>query len=537
LNSELDAIGSIRRLTEQLSQHVQELVKGETFERNNGKRTIIATGRHNKIGTPIETLIGLALAKRNADVSYLLCDQVMPACDARRSDRDTQEMCAHCWHDGHRLLSATSLPVAAFSHWISEYDLMAARAEIDMLPRQQWLAYVSDGVRLGQIAYSSVLRYLMRGSLSTEAHWDKYREFLVTAALLLRAGHRLLDELQPDAVFVSHGIYVTWGVLTELAVQRGIRTVVYGYGYRRGTILMSVGASYHSTLTADDAEHWAGEELTGIQEEQIRQYLQSRANGGLDWIAYNSNPTVTSRVLRQRLGVPSHKPVVGFFLNIPWDAAVVFRHATFQSMVAWLHESLLFAASHPGVEWVFRCHPAEHRFESRDQETCLDIIQNILPDVPSHIHILAPEAPINTYDLAGMIDLAVVYTTKVGLEFAARGLPVIVTGDAFYRGKGFTWDPATPQEYFELLLGVPGLRAEQTVLALRYAYYYFFRRYIELPGLGDQGVGEPVISLDIESLDQIEPGADFHLDLICDTILNEREPIVPRMFGQTCSPE
>jgi hypothetical protein len=61
-----------------------------------------------------------------------------------------------------------------------------------------------------------------------------------------------------------------------------------------------------------------------------------------------------------------------------------------------------------------------------------------------------------------------------------NGIPVISCGDTHYRGRGFTIDPNSWEEYFsmleEVLSDLPAhrLTQEQTAKAWNYAYRFFF---------------------------------------------------------------
>jgi hypothetical protein len=76
-------------------------------------------------------------------------------------------------------------------------------------------------------------------------------------------------------------------------------------------------------------------------------------------------------------------------------------------------------------------------------------------------------------------DLALVYTTTAGVEMATRGIPVLVSGRATYRKRGFTIDADTWDDYFQklewILADLPAQRlpAEQIEQAWNYAYAYF----------------------------------------------------------------
>ena len=109
-----------------------------------------------------------------------------------------------------------------------------------------------------------------------------------------------------------------------------------------------------------------------------------------------------------------------------------------------------------------------------------DVVKNALPEIPQHIHLVPADAQVNTYDLVEIADLGLVYTTTVGLEMVLSGVPVIAIGNTHYRNRGFTLDPDTWENYFELLSKVLLSPAkyrptqEQVSQAWNYAYRFFF---------------------------------------------------------------
>jgi hypothetical protein len=108
------------------------------------------------------------------------------------------------------------------------------------------------------------------------------------------------------------------------------------------------------------------------------------------------------------------------------------------------------------------------------------VVREALPHLPPHIHLIGALDPINTYDLIEIASLGLAYTTTVGVETAMNGIPVIVCGKTHYRGRGFTIDPNTWDEYFsaleQILSDLPAYRLteEQTAKAWNYAYRFFF---------------------------------------------------------------
>ena len=184
------------------------------------------------------------------------------------------------------------------------------------------------------------------------------------------------------------------------------------------------------------------------------------------------------QAVRQRLGL-DERPVVLLATNVFGDSVTLGRQVFSQGMGDWLAETLRFFAAHPQVQLVVRVHPGESML-APGGTSMLDIVKRTLPDLPSHIKVVPPEADVNSYDVMEMASLGLVYTTTLGLEMAMDGIPVVVAGQVHYRGRGFTLDPTTWEAYFGLLeraVQEPQalrLSPEQVERAQRYAYHFFF---------------------------------------------------------------
>jgi hypothetical protein len=164
--------------------------------------------------------------------------------------------------------------------------------------------------------------------------------------------------------------------------------------------------------------------------------------------------------------------------NVVGDSLTLGRQVFSDSMTEWLERTARFFAGRPGVQLVVRIHPGELVTKG---PSVAGVLQRTLPgSLPENIRLVSADAPVNTYDLVAIADLGLVYTTTVGLEMAMSGLPVIVVGQTHYRDKGFTLDPRSWQDYFELLdralAGPQAFRPsrEQVERAWEYAYRFFF---------------------------------------------------------------
>jgi len=170
--------------------------------------------------------------------------------------------------------------------------------------------------------------------------------------------------------------------------------------------------------------------------------------------------------------------------NVIGDSLTLGRQVFTESMTEWLERTVRHFAARPEIQLVVRIHPGERYTQG---PSVADVVRRALPEVPPHIHLVAFDDPVNTYDLVEIADLGLVYTTTVGMEMAMSGTPAVVVGQTHYRGKGFTLDPVGWDDYFRLLeraLSNPGdyrLTHDQVDCAWNYAYRFFFEYPLPFP--------------------------------------------------------
>ena len=286
------------------------------------------------------------------------------------------------------------------------------------------------------------------------------------------------QENRPDVVIVPNGMVQEYGAVYETARFLGIPTVTYEFCEQDQRTWL---AQNQQVMFFNAVEPlWAARRTRKLDQAQ-RTWLESflLARQGLttgDKFAHlwQKADREGSAKIRAILGLDD-RPVVLLPTNVLGDSATLCRTVFSQSMTDWIERVIPFFASRPEVQLVVRIHPAETWTVG---PSISEIINKVLPNLPPHIHWIGPSEKINTYDLMEIADLALVYTTHAGLEMATRGIPVLVSGKAHYRKKGFTLDADNWDEYFDVLNqalnSIPArLTPEQLELAWNYAYVFF----------------------------------------------------------------
>jgi hypothetical protein len=192
-------------------------------------------------------------------------------------------------------------------------------------------------------------------------------------------------------------------------------------------------------------------------------------------------------------------------------------------MLDWIKHSIRWFINHPELQLVIRVHPAEVTGTLPSRQLVVEEIRNEFGDLPGNIFVVGPENNISTYILAEDCNSAIIYGTKTGVELAAKGIPVIVAGEAWIRNKGVTIDVNTPLQYESVLNSLPfkdRMKESEIIRARKYAFHFFFRRMIPLTFIKAKKNNIAPFQIDIKDISELEQSKNRALDIICEGIIN-----------------
>ena len=295
---------------------------------------------------------------------------------------------------------------------------------------------------------------------------------VAAAALAYLSRHR------PDVVIVPNGVILEFGMVYAVARYLGIRTVTYEFGEQSNRIWLAQNAQIIRHETDDLWVARKREPLTDEQRVWLNTFFfarQATQRGDSFARLWQETGRQGGARVRRELGLDD-RPVVLFTTNVLGDSLTLGRQLLGSTMSEWITLLVKYFASRHDVQLVVRIHPGENLTKG---PSVTGVIRAALPELPEHIHLIGPKDKVNTYDLMEVSSLGLVYTTTSGLEMAARGLPVMTAGKTHYRGRGFTIDTDSYQEFFttldRVLSDLPAyhLKPEQIALAWNYAYRFF----------------------------------------------------------------
>jgi hypothetical protein len=295
-----------------------------------------------------------------------------------------------------------------------------------------------------------------------------------------RAALAWMQTHKPEVVLVPNGLILEMGVIFRVARYLEIPVMTFEFNDQREQIWLAQNSSIMRMDTDYLVEARCHLPMTDAMYERLAD-LENARRGAKVWgkskRLWQYVSSQGAEKTRAMLGL-DHRPVVMLAANVLGDSLTLGRNIFAASMTEWLTRTVQFFAGRSDVQFVIRVHPGETIVPKA--RSMAQVAREALPNLPEHIHIIGAADKINTYDLIEIADLGLAYTTTVGLETAMNGRPVILCGQTHYRGRGFTIDPNSWDEYFAALENVLNdlpahrLTGEQIAKAWNYAYRYFF---------------------------------------------------------------
>lgn len=289
----------------------------------------------------------------------------------------------------------------------------------------------------------------------------------------------LSEDRKPQVVITPNGSILEMGAIYQVAKFLEIPTVTYEFGEQRGRMWLAQNAQVMHQETNLLWEARKDKNLSEGEWEKLRSLFSSRKQASL-WENFSrlwqDTPSQGGEQVRRDLGL-DERPVVLLAANVIGDSLTLGRQIFTENMTEWLRHTIRDFSLQSDSQLLIRVHPGERYTKG---PSVSELVSNSLTNLPSHIHLINADDPINTYDLLEIADLGLVYTTTVGMEMAMAGVPAIVVGQTHYRGKGFSLDPQSWQEYHRLVkmvLEQPQLHRlskDQIERAWQYAYLFYF---------------------------------------------------------------
>jgi len=371
------------------------------------------------VGTPTpwyQITLGIGLLLRSRPVVFVWDDTAFP------TDSDYLTLQNEWIHTCLSYLQTRGLSVLRLSQHAPASDRPGDQEQIEKLAKAN-------------------LVWASRARQPTEADLRIGRESHACLTRTLPLIRSLLQTLALEALLVPGGVRGTSGLFLLAGREVGLRVATVDSDFGVAQVSTNGVAAQCADIPRAFAQLWdtggAGRaEAIKLARAELQLRLEARDRAGFQTISGDNRPGGESEVL-----VP---------LNIEWDTAALGRHEIFTDTSDWITSTVAYLLDHSPFRVAIRVHPAERRPLQHSGFDLQSIVKDALGD-HTRVRFIAADDPVNTYDLLRAARLVLPFVSTIGIEAAALGKSVLVSGNSYYAGLGFVWSARSRADYFELL--------------------------------------------------------------------------------------
>mgnify|MGYP004029981833 CR=1 FL=1 len=450
------------------------------------KTVLVAPVRVSPMSNLFEGLMAFFYRMRGYNVSAIMCDQAVTYCEnISKEDKNKHLICALCVKEQDRFCKSFKVEKISVKEELGPTKAKEINELVNKRDFTEDKDFIFDGINLKEDILAGTMRYTLKSSVEDDLNLVK--EFAKTAFVFSSALKLIQLRKKSGLLFLSHGIYSTWGALTSTSKAIGLSSIVWGRGYvGQGNILFGHNRNYHEDFIHESNSIWEAENLTEEQKEETLSYFtqKTKKTSKRDYVNYykNINPG-TFHIDEFRKGLKNYDRRYGMYSNIPWDGQVFNKTKEFPTTAAFVTLTIEWFKKNCNCCLIIRAHPAELTGHgNKYTETFEQVLYRLYPVLPDNVFFLGADNPITSYDLVKDVDISILYGSTLSLEFAVLGFPVIQTGKFNVSNKGFVFEAETKNLFYQYLKeakeGTLVMTDNMKKRALLYGYYWVFRRHI-----------------------------------------------------------
>lgn len=209
------------------------------------------------------------------------------------------------------------------------------------------------------------------------------------------------------------------------------------------------------------------EDCTSKADEILEARFSGKNGREIDRAAFAGKKVLSREDMVEAYGLDGSKKTAVIMAHTFTDAVFNFGRYYFRDYYDWVEQTLKIARDISDVNWILKPHPSRDVYNESE-----DSIEALFEKYRSdNMCILADD--VSAESIKNIADVVVTIAGNAGAEFACLGIPAVIVGDAFYKGYGFTMEPASLAEYRETLesLGTVERLDDDAVRAAKKLFY------------------------------------------------------------------
>ena len=426
-----------------------------------------------------DNLFYITLKLLKIEVSLLKCGKSLPLCHVSNYSliseikKDQEKLCELCTKGFSTEFGSYDRDIVNLRDYIDKRNIVKINKLLKKINHKNVFnfknvpSYINENVQSAFIRFNGSSQY----NKNDINNLVIIKEYYKSALIFDYSFKKLLKHKKYNRIISHHGIYIPHGIILSIAKLKKISAYVWQPGYRKNSIVVVKNHNVHTYFPK--TKKWNKFVFDEIKQNRIKKYLRSRVNAVDNWLSFNVK-------INRKTIFKNDNTTYLMALNVDWDAVVHFRSLAFNNMFDWLKFTVDYFTRNPNKNLIIRAHPAELLGNVPSSISAEKYLKSIYPVLPKNIKFINSFSSLNTYDLCKQSDVLLIYSSKISIEIATLGKPVIVSGEGWIKNKNITHDIKSPKEY-EILLNksikfLNKKSKKNKIKSLKFAYFYFFRK-------------------------------------------------------------
>lgn len=253
---------------------------------------------------------------------------------------------------------------------------------------------------------------------------------------------KIIQKLNPQKVITYNGRYACSKPIVEVCKKYSIPILYHERGATKERYYLSDKSPHDfKSIRASIKQIWELSQDKNKEEIAESYFFKKMQGEEIGWVSF------TKEQIKGLIPKKTKKYRWTYYSSSDDEFVYVegsVEHPIFSSQIKAIQWLIDYVAKLDDVELVIRVHPHKEQKSQRLRNFWNNLSGNNVLVVPSY-------SPIDSYALAKTSDLVIVYGSTIGVEAAYLGKPVIVIGDALYRGLNCAYEPCTKEDLETLL--------------------------------------------------------------------------------------
>ncbi len=210
-----------------------------------------------------------------------------------------------------------------------------------------------------------------------------------------------------------------------------------------------------------------GDEIVSEADDLLAKRFEGKNGRDLDRAAFVGKKTVSREELTDELGLRRDRKNIVIMAHTFTDAVFNYGELYFRDYYDWMEKTLVLAGKNDKVNWILKPHPSRKVY-NESTDSIEKMYERLKKD---HIYLLPDK--VSAESIRNIADAIITIGGNAGGEFSCCGIPAIIVGKPYYKGFGYTIEPADLAEYERILAdadSIDKLTEEQTKTAKKVFY-------------------------------------------------------------------